>query len=68
MAYSLALNFGVYPTIIPIEKTTDKLLDDCIDKAKETFNLNKGDIVILSGGIPLEKKVSVTNFMKIEEI
>ena len=68
VAYSLALNFGVYPTIIPIEKTTDKLLDDCIDKAKETFNLNKGDIVILSGGIPLEKKVSVTNFMKIEEI
>ena len=68
VAYGLALNFGVYPTIIPIEKTTDKLLADCVDKAKEIFNLNKGDIVILSGGIPIEKNISVTNFMKIEEI
>ena len=68
VANSLALNFGVYPTIIPIEKTTDKLLSDCVNKAKEMFSLNKGDIVILSGGIPIEDKVTPTNFMKIEEI
>lgn len=68
IANSLSLNFGVYPTIIPIEKTTDKLLSDCVNKAKEMFSLNKGDIVILSGGIPIEDKVTSTNFMKIEEI
>ena len=68
VANSLALNFGVYPTIIPIEKTTDKLLSDCVNKAKEMFSLKKGDIVILSGGIPIEDKVTPTNFMKIEEI
>ena len=68
IANSLSLNFGVYPTIIPIEKTTDKLLSDCVNKAKEMFSLNKGDIVILSGGIPIEDKVTPTNFMKIEEI
>lgn len=68
VANSLTLNFGVYPTIIPIEKTTDKLLSDCVNKAKEMFSLNKGDIVILSGGIPIEDKVTPTNFMKIEEI
>lgn len=68
VAYSLALNYSVYPTIIPIEKTTDSLIEDCITKAKEEFSLNTGDIVIVSGGIPIEKKVNVTNFMKIEQI
>ena len=68
VAYSLALNFAVYPTIIPIEKTTDKLLSDCVDCATKILNLSKGDIVILAGGIPIEKEIGVTNFIKIEEI
>lgn len=68
VAYSLALNFAVYPTIIPIEKTTDKLLADCVECATKILNLSKGDIVILAGGIPIEKEIGVTNFIKIEEI
>ena len=35
--------------------------------AKEKLNLQKGDMVIVTGGYPF-KEVKHTNFMKIEEI
>ena len=38
------------------------------EKAKELFNLNKGDKIIITGGFPNNTEKRVTNFMKIEEI
>lgn len=68
IAHSLALNFGVYPVIIPLSKTTDELVDLCMSKAKEKLNLTDGTKVIITGGFPNHMEVKKTNFMKIEEI
>ena len=67
VARSLALNWGVYPSIVKIYNTTDEIVSDGIEKAKEFINLNKGDNIIITGGFP-NTGVKVTNFMKIEEI
>ena len=68
VAHSLALNFGVYPVIIPLSKTTDELVDVCLNQAKEKLELQSGTKVIVTGGFPNHMEVKKTNFMKIEEI
>ena len=67
IAKSLALNYGVYPIITNEYKTTDELVNDGIEKAKNFIKLNKGDNIIITGGFP-NTGTKVTNFMKIEEI
>jgi len=67
VARGLALNWGVYPSIVRIYNTTDEIVTDGIEKAKEFTTLNKGDKIIITGGFP-NTGVKVTNFMKIEEI
>ena len=67
VARSLALNWGVYPSIVRIYNTTDEIISDGIEKAKEFTELTKGDNIIITGGFP-NTGVKVTNFMKIEEI
>ena len=67
IAKSLALNYGVYPIITNEYKTTDELVNDGIEKAKNFIKLNKGDNIIITGGFP-NTGTKATNFMKIEEI
>lgn len=67
-ARRLALNWGVYPVEIPIYDSTDDVLIESINKAKEFIDLNQGDIVITTGGFPNTGKARPTNLMKIEEI
>lgn len=67
IATSLALNYGVYPRIVPEYNSTDELVEGGIIKAKEFMELNCGDKIIITGGFPNTGK-KVTNFMKIEEI
>lgn len=64
---SLALNFGVYPTHVPILGTTDSVIEASLEKAKQFMQLEKGDTVIITGGFPTSVK-KTTNLMKIEEI
>lgn len=66
VCYSLALNWGVYPTVIDVYSSTDELVKASIEEAKKFMDLKKKDIVIITGGFPTKKQV--TNFMKIEEI
>lgn len=68
VARSLALNYGVYTTIVPVSDSTDEVINMAIDKAKEIFNLTTKDKVIVTGGLPVSSAKRVTNFMKIEEI
>ncbi len=68
VAYSLALNWGVYPTIVPVYNSTDEVVTDAKRKAKEFMNLKEKDVIVVTGGFPNNTKVKVTNFMKIEEI
>lgn len=67
-ARSLALNFGVYSSIVPIYESTDEIIDASIDSSKQFLKLKEKDLIIVTGGIPNNLEVKTTNFMKIEEI
>lgn len=67
-AYSLALNFGVYTTFLPVCDSTDEVVSKSIIKAKEFTNLNSGDLIIITGGFPNNTDVKTTNFLKIEKL
>lgn len=64
----LALNWGVYPSIVPMLGTTDEVISKSIEKAKEFMPLDKGDTVIVTGGFPNTGEKKTTNLMKIEEM
>lgn len=64
----LALNWGVYPVILPICNSTDEVLTKSVERAKEYMELEKKDIILITGGFPNNGESRVTNLMKIEEI
>lgn len=63
----LALNWGVYTTTIPVFDSTDDVLTTSVERAKQFMELEKDDIVVLTGGFPTTGRAK-TNLMKIEEI
>lgn len=67
VAKSLALNYGVYPTLVEEYNSTDEVVNDGKKQAIAFTELNAGDKIIITGGFP-NTGVKVTNFMKIEEI
>lgn len=67
VARSLALNWDVYPVVVPEYNSTDEVVTDGIAKAKEFMKLEKGDKIIITGGFPNTGE-KTTNFLKIEEI
>lgn len=67
VARSLALNWGVYPVIVPHFETIDDMIDGVRDAAIEFMHLQKGDLIIVTGGFPVGT-TPVTNLMKVEEI
>ena len=64
----LALNWGVYTRTIPMCGSTDEVLKASVDTAKEFTELDKKDIIILTGGFPTTGDVQETNLMKVEVI
>lgn len=64
----LALNWGVYSKILPVMNSTDEVLINSVSSAKEFMTLNKGDLIIATGGFPNNKVSRTTNLMKIEVI
>ncbi len=68
MGRRLALNWGVYPAVVPMLKTTDEVLEASIQAAKDFMPLVKGDKVIITGGFPNTGIRKTTNLLKIEEI
>ena len=64
----LALNWGVYDMELPFLPSTDDVLLQSVDKAKEFMDLNKGDLIVITGGFPNTDTKRITNLMKIEEI
>ncbi len=67
VAKSLALNYGVYSSVVGEYSSTDEIVKDGKEQAKKFMNLKKGDEIIITGGFPNTGK-KVTNFMKIEDI
>ena len=67
-ARRLALNWGVEPTHLPICQSTDEILTESVKKAKDYMNLEKDDIIVLTGSFPNTGVSHPTNLMKIEKI
>lgn len=67
VARSLALNFGVYPTIVPTSESTDEVIAVAKEKAKEIMGVKSGDIIAITGGFP-KNGAKTTNLLKIEEV
>ncbi len=68
IAYSLALNFGIYTTILPICDSTDEVVSKSVAKAKEFMHLDTNDLILVTGGFPNDIDQKSTNFLKIEKI
>lgn len=67
IAERLVLNFAVKPVVTEIYESTDKMVRNAKKIAKEEFNLNKGDSIIITGGFPLGE-TRKTNYLRIVEI
>ena len=67
VARSLALNYGVYPAIVPASESTDEVIAIAKEKAKEIMGIKSGDIIAITGGFPKNGSKN-TNLLKIEEV
>lgn len=65
--YQLALNWGVYPIMGQEKETSDELFVHSIDKAIESGIAKKGDLIILTAGVPVGVS-GKSNTMRIEII
>ena len=63
----LSLVWGVQPALIKLPKTTDELIDSCVEIAKALHLVGKGDKVVIAAGVPVQEP-SHTNLMKIHEV
>ncbi|WP_458456673.1 pyruvate kinase [Methanobrevibacter sp.] len=67
IAEKVVLNFGVKPVVTDIYDNTDEMVENARITAQKEFNLNKGDLIVVTGGFPLGK-TRKTNYLKIVEI
>ena len=63
----VALNFGVKPIVTEVFDSTDDIIENARKMAKQEFNLNDGDLIIVTGGFPLGRS-RTTNYLRIIEI
>ena len=67
IAEKVALNFGVKPVVIKIYDNTDEMVEGAKQLAVKEFNLQKGDLIVVTGGFPLGQ-TRATNYIRIVEI
>ncbi|MBC7329827.1 pyruvate kinase [bacterium] len=63
----LPLVWGVYPCFRPYYESTDEMLSNSIEAAKESGLVKDGDVVVLTGGVPI-KVPGTTNLLKVHMI
>ena len=64
VARSLALNWGVISICAEKVESTDELIDKSVDIALESGYVEKGDLVVIAAGIPVNF-IGSTNMMKV---
>ncbi len=64
--YTLALSWGVTPTLVEKYDSTDVMFYSAKQKLKEVFKLQSGDSVVITGGTSTES--GNTNLIKVETI
>jgi pyruvate kinase len=62
----LNLVWGVTPVMIEESQTSDEMMNKCIKAALKTGIAKDGDVVVLTGGVPVN--VAGTNFLKAHRI
>lgn len=67
IAEKVVLNFGVEPVVTEIYESTDEMVESAMEIAKTEFNLNKGDLIVVTGGFPIGE-ARRTNYLRIVEI
>ena len=67
IAERILLHYGVKPVVTDIYESTDEMVKNAIGIAKKEFNLNKGDLIAVTGGFPLGE-AKRTNYLRIIEI
>ena len=67
IAEKVALNFGVKAIITDMYENTDEMVENAREMAKWEFNLNEGDLIVVTGGFPLAE-ARKTNYLRIVEI
>ena len=68
VARKLSLSFGVIPVVVPVADDFNELTDISRKVSQKVLALEKGDIIVITGGIHKRGKPNETNFIKIEEI
>ena len=68
IARKLALNFGVYATIVDLSGSTDEIIEKCMNQAKKQFQLKEDSYVVVTGGFPNDPNKHRTNYLKIEMV
>lgn len=63
----LNLSWGVIPQIIQIKTDVMELFDVAVQKSEESGLVNKGDITVITSGIPLGVS-GTTNMIKVHEV
>ena len=65
--YKLSLVWGVIPIVNGIKTTEKELYDSAIEKAKEINNLNKNDIIVVTGSSSLNMS-KTTDMLRVHRI
>jgi len=61
----LALSWGVYPVTADIKTSTDELFDHVVERALASGLVKNGDLVVITGGVPLGIS-GTTNILKVQ--
>ena len=64
IAEKVALNFGVKPVLTDVYESTEKVIENARKIAQNEFNLNEGDLIVITGGFPLGE-AKKTNYLRI---
>lgn len=64
IAKKVVLNYGVKPVITDIYESTDRVIENARKIAQKEFDLDEGDLIVITGGFPLGKSKK-TNYLRI---
>ena len=65
--HQLALSWGVLPVLALHQDSADKLFTHAIDCAKQVDIVSRGDMVVITAGVPL-KLAGTTNLLKVQAV
>ncbi len=63
----MSMSWGVYPVLMAEKESTDELFDCAVKAAEAAGYISKGDVVVLTAGIPLGV-AGTTNMLKVDEV